>query len=319
MPTTASTPRSPRREQMRAALEDQTLFSWQLVLPALVMLVLFQVVPIALGVLNSLRKFSTFETRVVWNGFRNYAHILTDPHFFGTILPNTLLFVLLAVSIELVLGMGIAILINRRIALAGAVRTLLLLPLMVAPLLSGLMFAWMFNDQFGVANVVMKALGFSPVAWLTQRWTAFSVIILADVWTWTPWFVVILFAGLQTLPRDPHEAAMLDGATPWQVFWHVTLPLLFPVLAVTLVLRSFDAFRVFDVVWAVTGGGPGRGTEVFSVYTYKEAFGFMKFGTAAAAANIGALIQMVIGFLFYRTVRRALERSKVQPPPEAAA
>lgn len=294
--------------------DERFRFMIQLMLPSFLMLVLFQGLPVIMGIVTSFQRFNMYETTVRWNGFDNYLAVFRDKHFLTVIVPNTLIFMVAAVAVEFCLGMGIAMLINRKFRLAGVVRTILILPLMVAPLISGLMFAWMFNDQFGVVNVILGVFGIKPIAWLTMRWTAFFAILMADVWSWTPWFIIILFAGLQTLPKDPHEAAMLDGANAWQIFWHVTLPLMFPVVAVTLVLRSFDAFRVFDIVWAVTGGGPGRGTETFSVYTYKEAFGFMKFGTSAAVANLGALLQMVIGLLFYRTVHHALQHRRDATP-----
>lgn len=179
---------------------------------------------------------------------------------------------------------------------------------MVAPLVSGLMFAWMFNDQFGIVNFILQTIGIQPIAWLSKVSTAFFVILLADVWTWTPWFVIIIFAALQNMPKEPLEAALLDGAGGWKIFRYIMLPMLLPVIAVTVILRSFDAFRVFDVVWAVTGGGPGRGTETFSVYAVKEAFHFMKFGTSAAAANLGALLQVTYGLVFYKLIHSVVNR-----------
>ena len=131
---------------------------------------------------------------------------------------------------------------------------------MVAPVIAAIMMRWMFNDQFGIVNVVLEAIGIEGQPWMAQRWSAFAVILLTDIWLWTPWFMLLLLAGLQSLPREPFEAAAIDGTTPWRVFRYLTLPMLSPVIVVCVVIRSIDAFRTFDIVWTLTGGGPARST-----------------------------------------------------------
>jgi len=164
----------------------------------------------------------------------------------------------------------------------------------------------MFNDQFGIVNVVLEALGFDGQPWLAQPWTAFGVILLTDIWLWTPWFTLLLLAGLQSLPREPFEAAAIDGTTAWRVFRYLTLPMLRPVIVVCVVIRSIDAFRTFDIVWTLTGGGPARSTELFSLYAYVHAFLNLDFGTGSAAAMIGGVIVLVVGIVLYRTVSRVV-------------
>jgi multiple sugar transport system permease protein len=172
------------------------------------------------------------------------------------------------------------------------------------------MIRWMFNDQFGIVNVILALFGVPPIAWLTQKWTAFMAILLTDVWLWTPWFALLLLAGLQSLPPEPFEAAQIDAASAWRTFRYITLPMLRPVIVVCVVIRAIDAFRTFDIVWTISGGGPARATEVFSIYAYVEAFQFMNFGRGSAAAVIGAVIIVVFAMLLYRFLNRWVEVSK---------
>ena len=137
-----------------------------------------------------------------------------------------------------------------------------------------------------------------------QRWSAFGIILLTDIWLWTPWFTLLLLAGLQSLPKEPFEAAAIDGTTTWRVFHFLTLPMLRPVIVVCVVIRAIDAFRTFDIVWTLTGGGPGRSTELFSLYAYVHAFLNLDLGRGSAAAIIGGLIILVIGMALYRLVDR---------------
>jgi multiple sugar transport system permease protein len=156
----------------------------------------------------------------------------------------------------------------------------------------------------------IEGLGFPPIAWLAERWPSFAIIVFTDVWIWTPWFTIILLAGLKSLPKEPFEAAAIDAASKWRVFTHLTVPMLRPVIAVCVVIRSIDAFRTFDQVWVISGGGPARQTEVFSVYAYVEAFHNLNFARGSAAAIIGALIIMVVGIAMYRVLDRYMDVSR---------
>ena len=152
-------------------------------------------------------------------------------------------------------------------------QTVLLVPLMVAPVVAAIMIRWMFNDQFGIVNV---GAGRRSASKASRGWRsagrAFGVILLTDIWLWTPWFTLLLLAGLQSLPKEPFEAAAIDGTSDWRVFRFLTVPMLRPVIVVCIVIRAIDAFRTFDIVWTLTGGGPARSTELFSLYAYDKAF-----------------------------------------------
>src|SRR5437879_13016289 len=132
----------------------------------------------------------------------------------------------------------------------------------VAPVVAAIMVAWMFNDQFGSVNAVLEGIGLEGQPWLVQRWSAFCIIVLTDIWLWTPWFMLLLLAGLQSLPKEPFEAAAIDGTTSWRVFRYLTLPMLRPVIVVCVVIRSIVAFRTFDIVWSLTGGDPEGCSEL---------------------------------------------------------
>jgi multiple sugar transport system permease protein len=211
---------------------------------------------------------------------------------------------------SLVLGLMIALILNKKFAGRWLIQSIILLPLMVAPVIAAIMIRWMFNDQFGIVNAILDVFGVAPIAWLTQRWTAFLVILLTDVWLWTPWFALILLAGLQSLPPEPFEAAQIDAAGPWRTFRYITLPMLRPVIVVCVVIRSIDAFRTFDIIWTISGGGPARATEVFSIYAYVESFQFLNLGRGSAAAVIGALIIVIFAMVLYRVLNRFVEVSR---------
>jgi multiple sugar transport system permease protein len=289
---------------------ERRRFVFTLIAPAALVLLVFQIVPILMGADASLRRYSLVEIEHPFVGLRNFRRILSDAQFLSVVLFNTFFFMFLSVAAGVLLGLAIAMLLHQPFPGRAIARTLIVFPLMVAPVVASIMIAWIFNDQFGIANVLVTALGFSPVAWLVNPWIGLGIVILTDVWLQTPFYVIIILAGLQTMPREPHEAARVDGANAWQVFRNVTLPLLRPVLLVAIVIRSIDAFRVFDTVWTITKGEPGRATEVFSIYAYKEAFVFLNFGVGAAASLIGAVIIMAVGAVLYLGLQRVTEVSR---------
>ena len=290
--------------------EEKKRFMLALIAPAVLVLVIFQVLPIITGTNASFRDWHLHDPKKTWIGFTNYAYVMRDGDFLRTVLPNTFGFMFVSVGCSLVLGLLIALLLNRKFPGRWLVQTIILLPLMVAPVIAAIMIRWMFNDQFGIVNVILDLFGVPPIAWLTQKWTAFLAILMTDVWLWTPWFALLLLAGLQSLPPEPFEAAQIDAASAWRTFRYITLPMLRPVIVVCVVIRAIDAFRTFDIVWTISGGGPARATEVFSIYAYVEAFQFMNFGRGSAAAVVGAIIIVLFAMGLYRILNRWVEVSK---------
>src|SRR5213079_2871948 len=288
----------------RPMFGEQQRFVLLLIAPAALLLLLFQVVPIVIGANASFRNWALYNPKKTWIGFDHYVALITDPAFLTIVLPNTFLFMTVSVGASLLLGLALALLLNRPFRGQKLVQTVLLMPLMVAPVIAAIMMRWMFNDQFGIVNAVLEGLGLEGQPWLVERWTAFGVIVMTDIWLWTPWYTLLLLAGLQSLPREPFEAAAIDGTSTWRVFTHLTLPMLRPVIVVCVVIRAIDAFRTFDIVWTLTGGGPGRSTELFSLYAYVHAFLNLDLGRGSAAAIVGGLIILVLGVVMYRVVDR---------------
>ena len=311
-PGPSAAPGSPTRSPARRRFvpNEKTRFTLLLLAPSATLLILFQILPIIIGANASFRDWRLYDPQKTWVGLDHYIYILTDPVFLKLVLPNTLLLMLFSVSIGLCLGLALAHLMNRHFFGHTVIQTIILLPLMVAPVIASMMMRWIFNDQFGVVAAVMEALGFGSIAWLSDRWPSFAIIVLTDVWLWTPWFTLILLAGLRSLPKEPYEAAAIDAAGKWRVFTHITLPMMRSVMAVCIVIRSIDCFRTFDQVWIITGGGPARQTEVFSIYAYTEAFVFMDFARGTAAALIGAVIIGIIGWAMYKSLNRFMEVSR---------
>jgi multiple sugar transport system permease protein len=215
-----------------------------------------------------------------------------------------------SVAISLVLGMALAHLLNWNFRGHTLVQTVILLPQMIAPVIAATSMRWTFNDQFGVVAAFLRWIGYGQMSWLAERWPSFLIILFTDVWIWAPWFALILLAALKSLPREPFEAAQIDAAGRWRTFTHITLPMLRPVIGVCVLIRSIDAFRTFDQVWVLTGGGPARSTEVFSVYAYIETFVNLDFGRGSAAAVIGAVIILVVAWLMYLAVDRLANVSR---------
>jgi multiple sugar transport system permease protein len=291
-------------------MSEKTRFMLALVAPAALVLLCFQIVPILTGANASFRDWTLYDPKRTWVGLANYLYVLRDPDFMQIVLPNTFGFMVASVASSLVLGLLLALMLNKRFPGRWLVQSFVLLPLMVAPVIAAIMIRWMFNDQFGVVNAALEAIGVEPLAWLTQRWTAFFVILLTDIWLWTPWFALILLAGLQSLPPEPFEAAAIDAAGAWRTFRYITLPMLRPIMAVSVVIRSIDAFRTFDTVWTISGGGPARATELFSIYAYVESFQFLNLARGSAAAVIGAIIIIVFAMVLYRLLNRFVEVSR---------
>lgn len=243
-------------------------------------------------------------------GLDNYARLLGDEVFWLT-LRHTLVFVGISVVLEVVIALGIALVVNdERVWLSRVTRVLLLVPWGVPPVVNGLLWAFIFNAQYGYLNRTLHALGLISeyVNWLGDPRLAMGAVITAYVWRTTPFNILLYHAGLQGIPRHYYEAAEVDGAGAWRGFWHITLPLLRPVIAVSLILRTTFAFMVFDEIFAITQGGPGNATWVLAWYTYRAAFQPpFNIGLGAAAAWVLALILAVAGLAYARLIGRRLE------------
>jgi multiple sugar transport system permease protein len=292
---TAST--APRR-----SLPPQVL----LLLPTVVVLLALTIYPTIYSFTLSLNTWNMSNRNAVWEfvGLANYAQILQDTRFWNAAqVTGTYMFGTIAT--QLVLGLGIALLLQRQVLAAGLVRTALLLPMMTTPVVVGLIWRFMFNPTQGIVNYLLGLIGISGPNWLGGLQTGLLSVMIADIWEWTPFMVLILLAALQTLPQEPYEAAAIDGASAWQAFQHITIPLLRPTIVVAVLLRAIDSFKTFDLVYVMTNGGPGTSTETLSFYTYKWGFKFFQMGYASALSFV-MLIMVIIfaNILILATARK---------------
>ena len=238
-----------------------------------------------------------------WVGLKNYSDLLVDDAFKES-LWVTLKFAFIVVSIEMVIGLGLALLLDRNIRGMSALRTIFILPMMIAPIVVGLMWRYMYHPSVGIFNRTLNDLGFESIPWLSDSTWALISIIIADVWQWTPFIFILCLAALQSLPRSTLEAARLDGANAWQQALYIKIPLMMPVLIVTLLLRLIDAFKVLEVILVMTNGGPGLSTEIMSLRISRTASEFRELGEAAAMSNylLILLLLLTISMFVYNKI-----------------
>ena len=285
---------------MPGVSSDRT-FAYVLLAPAVFVLLALSIYPLINIVKLSLQVTSGTTTR--WS-LNNFARLFSDQFFIDALL-HTVIFAVAALTLEFVLGLGLAVLLNRHIRGRSFFRTALLVPMMLPTVVAGVFWRLMLNPNFGAVNGSLKGLGVNTDAltWTSSPRLAMLSIILVDVWQWTPFMFLILLAGLQSIPQEPYEAAVIDGSSAWQTFRNVTLPLLKPAILVALLLRTMDLLRVFDQVFILTEGGPGFATETISLYIYRTAFRFSDFGYAAAMSFVLLLVTNIVSTLYIRVLQ----------------
>ena len=277
--------------------------------PAFLVLIIILIYPLGYSFWLSFHEWTLrgFVNGVPWVGLENYASLFTNPDFM-TSLRITFTFVICAISVEFILGMGLALLLNQSLRGEGLIRSAILLPMMCTNVVVGLTWRLLFNYQFGIINYYIALAGLTPVEWLSSPSLAMLSVVIVDVWNTTSFVALMLLAGLQSLPDEPFEAARIDGASRWQTFIYLTLPLLRQTILVALLWRLIDTFRVFDVVYLLTAGGPARATEVVSIYVYNYGFKSFNLGYASAASYGMILIMIVIAGLLARGIGRSAEQ-----------
>jgi multiple sugar transport system permease protein len=240
-------------------------------------------------------------------GWENFVWALQDPALFNSV-KVTVIFAVAAVTAELLLGLILAFLMEKGVRGLALFRTVFIVPIMIAPVVVGLIWRYLFDANFGLINYIVQLLGFQPKVWLGTPGLAMPAVIITDIWQWTPFMFILFLAGLQSLPTSPVEAARVDGATTWQVIRLVKLPLLAPVIWVAVILRLIDAFRSLEVMYIMTFGGPGRETEVLSLNIYKTAFNSQRLGLSAVNSVFLLIIIMLFSIAFLMIARPALSK-----------
>lgn len=261
--------------------------------PAALIMAIALLYPLGYMIWGSFRDWDPSQTigEAEFVGLTNYVSLWNDPNFRES-LSVTLCFALIVVAVEMVLGIGLALLLDRNIRGMSFLRTMFILPMMIAPVVVGLMWRYMYHPTVGTFNQTLDSLGLPSVDWLGQH--ALMSVIIADIWQWTPFIFILALAALQSLPRSALEAARIDGATAWQQVWHIKLPLMMPVLIVTGLLRLIDAFKVLEVILVLTEGGPGLSTEILALRISRTATEFRELGVAAAMSNYLLLLLLAV-------------------------
>ncbi len=237
-------------------------------------------------------------------GAGNFLRLLSDQQFHVG-LWNTAVFTVVAVTSEFLLGLGLALLLDKYLRRLTFLKTILMIPMMLPPIAVAITWKLIYEPQFGVLNEIMFQLGLPTQAWAGDVDLAMFSIIVADVWQWTPFMFLLMLAGLASLPIEPYEAAAIDGASAWRQFWDLTLPFLKPVIAIALLLRIMDAIRLFDLVFILTGGGPADRTKVLSLYIYQVAYRFADPGYAAAISLFVLFVTVAFSTWFIKRMRLA--------------
>ena len=268
--------------------------------PALIVLAIALMYPIGYMIYASFLNWNPSQRigEAEWVGFSNYINLLQDDAFRES-LWVTVKFAAIVVTLEMILGVGLALLLDRNIRGMSLLRTIFILPMMIAPIVVGLMWRYMYHPTVGIFNRTLKSLGFESVPWLSDGGWAFTSVIIADIWQWTPFIFILSLAALQSLPRSALEASRIDGAPPWQQVIYIKLPLMMPVLIVTLLLRLIDAFKVLEVILVMTNGGPGLSTEILSLRINRTAAEFRELGEAAAMSNYLLILLLVLTVAMY--------------------
>ena len=241
-------------------------------------------------------------------GLRNYVNLWNSDSFWESF-SVTIRFAALVVSLEMVIGVGLALLLDRKLRGMAALRTIFILPMMIAPIVVGLMWRYMYHPQVGIFNRTLRDWGFQTIPFLSDSGWAFASVVIADIWQWTPFIFILALAALQSIPASALEAARIDGASGWQTVWHIKLPLMMPVLIVTCLLRLIDAFKVLEVILVMTNGGPGLSTEILALRISRTATEFRQLGEAAAMSNYLLMLLILVTAVMFVYTRLAEARA----------
>jgi multiple sugar transport system permease protein len=270
--------------------------------PCVLYLIAFSVYPLVVSLIRSFQDYDSRADSWTWIGVGNYRELFTSDEFWHTV-ERTAIFTFGGVAIQVVLGTALALFFNQQLRGSTIVRSILILPMLLTPIVVGLMWRMLLNPDWGMLNWIVERLGFQNVGWLSDSGTAMFTLILVDCWQWTPFVFIIVFARLQALPEDVFEAASVDGASWFERTRYITLPLLMPAIVFAAVFRGIDAFRTFDLVYGLTNGGPVQATSTLSFEAFQNGFQYYRYGYASAIAYVMVVVAAVGITLLFRFVR----------------
>ena len=274
-----------------------------LLLPAVLVLAAVVIIPLILSLYSSFTPFRLTQPASLFTliGFRNYVRILTDIEFW-TAFGRTVLLLTVALNLEMLLGLGLAMLVEKATTGQRVLRTIMMFPMMFSPILVGFQFKFMFNDNIGLVNNALQSLGLTDQAipWLIDGSLAFFAILVAEIWSSTSVFAILILAGLLAMPKEPIEAARVDGCTPWQTFRYVTWPFIMPFAYIAMTIRSLDVARAYDIVTVMTDGGPAGRTELLWTLIGRVGYDNSRMGMANAMAYVSTVLSILFTWYFYR-------------------
>jgi len=281
-------------------LKTRFLIPYFFIAPAFLWIIVMLIVPLSQSLWYSFTNYNLISGESSFVGLKNYQRILTDPTMLKAIW-NTLVFTLSAVTLEMLFGLGIALILNRELRGKRLITTIFMLPMLITPSIIALVWQTLFwNMSYGLINYGLSLLGLPQQPWLSDETLAWIAVILTETWEQTPFVGLIILSGLQALPIAPFEAATIDGASRWQKIRHITLPLLKPVIMVALLFRTIFTLRVFDLIFILTTGGPGTATYVMSIAIQQEFFSFFNVGVASAMSWILLAISALISLVYMK-------------------
>lgn len=287
--------------RLRRTIRDHAV-PFALISPAILIILMVVLLPLIFSFYTSFSNYRLIRPDSLWDwiGLRNYKRIMGDWDFwvaFG----RTVLFLTVVLNLELLIGLGLALMVNKITWGQRTMRTIMMFPMMFSPILVGFQFKYLFNDTIGLVNNALQSLGLTheAIPFLVDRWWAFFSIAFAEIWMSTSIFAILILAGLFALPKDPIEAARVDGCSNWQVFRHITLPFLMPFIYIAMTIRSLDVARAYDIVDVMTGGGPAGRTELLWTLIARTAYDDARMGRANAMSYVAILLSIFFTWYFF--------------------
>ena len=282
--------------------------SWLFVMPVIIILLVAAFIPLGWGLYLSFFRYKlNMPSATAFIGLKNYLDIFTDELTIRS-LRNNVIFAGLSVSIELVVGVVVAMMLSDDSRFSRAMVSILMVPMIIAPVAAGTLWRMMLDRTYGVVNYLLSFLHVPPIPWIGDPKLALYTIVLVDSWQFMPFVALLVLSSIKAMPGAFLDAARVDGASPWKVFWRIILPMTAPVIIIVAMLRFIDAFKIFDTIFVMTGGGPGNATEMLPTYIYRQGIKFLNIGYSSATAIVFVIAMSVIAYAFQRLRDRQLLR-----------
>jgi multiple sugar transport system permease protein len=284
------------------------LLSWLFVLPVIVILLVAAFIPLGWGLYLSFFRYKlNMPSATAFIGLKNYLNIFTDELMIRS-LRNNAIFAAVSVSLELAVGVVVAMMLSTDTRLSRAMVSVLMVPMIIAPVAAGTLWRMMLDRTYGVVNYLLSFVGIKPISWIGDPKIALYTVSLVDAWLYVPFVAVLVLSSIKAMPTSFLDAARVDGASPWKVFWKIILPLTAPVIIIVAMLRFIDAFKVFDTIFVMTQGGPGNATEMLPTYIYRQGIKFLNIGYSSATAIVFVISMSLVAWAFSRLRDRQLKR-----------